>query len=397
MADGETTFQQLAEMVPAETIEALRPSLGDLIDEIVRAVAQDSAVYDQVLGAPAGLGIRLGIEQAVLRFIDRLEHPDAAGDEIFDVWYRLGEAEFRSGRSLESLQGAWRVGGRAAWRGAARIFEEVGVEPQAVAALAEAIFAYIGELSSQVVEGFASAQSDEAGERDRHRRKLAQLLVDPRERDPAAIEREARLAGWPMPGRVAALALSGDDDATIATAIGADTLAGADDLGPWLLIPDPDGPGRAERLRRASQGTLVALGPSVPPRAGARSLRWARVALRLAQAGALEPRALVAVNENLLAVLLLQDGELAQMFARKRLGKLVDLPPARRECLIETLSSWLAHQRHVPAIAAELHVHPQTVRYRVAQLRELLGDALEKPDARFELEVALRVSELTQD
>ena len=66
------------------------------------------------------------------------------------------------------------------------------------------------------------------------------------------------------------------------------------------------------------------------------------------------------------------------------------LPAAERERLLETLGAWLAHQRHTPRIAAELHVHPQTVRYRIGKLRELLGDALETPDGRFELELALR-------
>ena len=41
-------------------------------------------------------------------------------------------------------------------------------------------------------------------------------------------------------------------------------------------------------------------------------------------------------------------------------------------------------------MAAALHVHPQTVRYRLTRLRELYGDLLEDPDARFELELALR-------
>ena len=38
-------------------------------------------------------------------------------------------------------------------------------------------------------------------------------------------------------------------------------------------------------------------------------------------------------------------------------------------------------------MAAELHVHPQTARYRIARLRELLGEQLDDPDARFELEL----------
>jgi DNA-binding PucR family transcriptional regulator len=38
-----------------------------------------------------------------------------------------------------------------------------------------------------------------------------------------------------------------------------------------------------------------------------------------------------------------------------------------------------------------LHVHPQTVRYRLGQLRELFGDALDEPEQRFALMLALRL------
>jgi DNA-binding PucR family transcriptional regulator len=41
-------------------------------------------------------------------------------------------------------------------------------------------------------------------------------------------------------------------------------------------------------------------------------------------------------------------------------------------------------------VAGELHVHPQTVRYRLARLREHFGETLDEPDTRFELELALR-------
>ena len=37
-----------------------------------------------------------------------------------------------------------------------------------------------------------------------------------------------------------------------------------------------------------------------------------------------------------------------------------------------------------------LDVHPQTVRYRLGQLRDLLGDALEDPEERLALSLALR-------
>jgi DNA-binding PucR family transcriptional regulator len=59
---------------------------------------------------------------------------------------------------------------------------------------------------------------------------------------------------------------------------------------------------------------------------------------------------------------------------------------------METLRAWLdAHGEARPA-ADRLHVHVQTVRYRLDRLRELMGDAaLDDPERRLELALALRV------
>jgi DNA-binding PucR family transcriptional regulator len=60
-----------------------------------------------------------------------------------------------------------------------------------------------------------------------------------------------------------------------------------------------------------------------------------------------------------------------------------------------TALAYVQHRGNASAMARALHLHPQTARYRIARLRELLGDALDEPDARFELEAALRVDRLT--
>jgi len=78
------------------------------------------------------------------------------------------------------------------------------------------------------------------------------------------------------------------------------------------------------------------------------------------------------------------------------LPPLAELPAGARLRLSETLRAWLDHQGRIPPIAEALHVHPQTVRYRLGRLRELFGAALEDPQARFELELALRGAENTQ-
>ena len=85
-----------------------------------------------------------------------------------------------------------------------------------------------------------------------------------------------------------------------------------------------------------------------------------------------------------------RDPELLEELAAERLAPLADLTPIARERLESTLLAWLRHQAQVAPAACELHVHPQTVRYRLARFRERLGAILDEPDARFELELALR-------
>ena len=58
----------------------------------------------------------------------------------------------------------------------------------------------------------------------------------------------------------------------------------------------------------------------------------------------------------------------------------------------ETALAYVRHRGNAAEMARAMHVHPQTARYRLARLRELLGDQLDDPDARLELELALRAS-----
>nr|MBA3783285.1 helix-turn-helix domain-containing protein [Nocardioides sp.] len=76
---------------------------------------------------------------------------------------------------------------------------------------------------------------------------------------------------------------------------------------------------------------------------------------------------------------------------RRALAPLDDLRPSTREKLTETLRAWLLHHGRREEIAAVLFVHPQTVRYRMGQLREAYGDALDDPDTVLALTVALAV------
>ena len=71
------------------------------------------------------------------------------------------------------------------------------------------------------------------------------------------------------------------------------------------------------------------------------------------------------------------------------LAPLAGLRPSTAERLTETLREWLLHQGRREDVAQALHVHPQTVRYRMSQLRPLYGERLEDPDFVLALVVAL--------
>ena len=74
------------------------------------------------------------------------------------------------------------------------------------------------------------------------------------------------------------------------------------------------------------------------------------------------------------------------------LAPLDGLRPSATEKLAETLRLWLLLQGRRDEVAAALFVHPQTVRYRMGQLREAFGDRLDDPETVLALTVALGVS-----
>lgn len=379
--------------LPSAAVDAVRGALDTVVAEVVAAVIADGSVYAEILAGPEGLAIRMGIEQAIRAFLDGVEHGARPSPEAAELWRRLGEVEFQSGRGIDAMRAAFRTGTRAAWRAAAELAAGAGIPVRQMIRLADAIFLYSDELAGGVVEGYVRVQSDEAGELERRRRWLASLLVDPAGHDRDAIARAAELARWPVPRLLAVLAVPGlEPPVAITRHLGVDALVGSDGYGAFVLVGDPGGPGRRDELAAAVGDAAAVLGPAVAPGDARRSLRWARLALELLGRGLVERRepGPPRVDDHLAAMLVLGDLELAGELSRARLAALEALRPLERERLIETLSAWLAHQRHVPAIAGALHVHPQTVRYRVARLRELLPGALDSPDGRFELELALR-------
>jgi DNA-binding PucR family transcriptional regulator len=89
-------------------------------------------------------------------------------------------------------------------------------------------------------------------------------------------------------------------------------------------------------------------------------------------------------------LLIFENAGLAERIATRRLAPLTALTPKARRRMEETALAYVQRHGNAAAMARALDVHPQTARYRLRGLRELIGDALDDADARFEIELALR-------
>jgi hypothetical protein len=364
------------------------------------------------------------VGEALAQFVALIRDPDAGRDSGREVYLALGRGEQRSGRTLDSLQAAYRIGARVAWRRFADACRRADVGAEPLALLAEAVFAYIDELAADSVEGFAQAQSEVEDLRHRRRRELVTLLLTDPPADAADLTAAARAAAWDVPAGLAALACPEDALARVARRLPPEALATVIDGEGCVLLPDPEGPGRAEALARVAGEAPLTLGPTVGAAEAAESWALASALMRAYTAGAAAvPTGGVAgragkgaagrragagrrvrkggaataplrVDDNLAALLLFESRELVGRIAVRRLAPLADLTPKARSRMRETALAHLRHDGNAVAMAAEMHVHPQTARYRIARLRELLGEQLDDPDARFELQLALRAEPL---
>lgn len=389
--------------LPSELAWVLRPELAALTAEIAEALEAEGT------GAEAA-ALRMGVAEALRQFVDDVELGHEARPRR--LFFNFGRTEMRAGRPLEGLLAAYRLGGRLAWRRFAAVGSRAGVAPATLHLLAEAVFSWVDELSDQSAAGFAQERSAAASAAQLRAERLVRLLVGEERADPAVVETAAGQVPWALPATLAVAAVA-DEQGRLLAALPLGVAAAP--MGELLCVVLPEPAAHARELAGLLErrGLLGALGPAVPWRRAGVSWRRAQATHALAQRGVLDRRVpmsfglseahghsaagggLVRAEDHPELLVLAADPELARELSTRMLAPLAALTPRQRERFAATLAAWLGHRGALKPIAAELGVHPQTVRYRVARLRELFGTAaLDDPRTRFQLELALRARAL---
>jgi hypothetical protein len=372
--------------VPGWVGPAVRPELAGAVDEIVAAVRAEVPDYARPLTGRFGMRITEGVSVALGQFVDLLGSDVGLPDTR--VYRALGELEHREGRTLAALQSAYQVGSRILWRRIGEGATARQLPPDTIFALAEALFTWIEVLSGASVAGWAAEESSRAGSMQTRRHALVELLARHPPAPAAEVEQAAAAAGWRPPTRLAALAV--EDAVGVAARVASSIGADLDPVG-LVLVPAVEGTGWLDRVRAGLGDRRAVLGPVVEPVEAHRSVARARTAWPLHAAGRLGDDRLARADEHLVTLVLAADPDISADILRRALGPLDDLPAGAAARARETLEAWLDAHGDVTATAEALHVHPQTVRYRLAGLRDTLGDALDDPVRRLELALALRL------
>jgi PucR C-terminal helix-turn-helix domain len=378
---------QLDDLVPE--IVARLPVILAEVRELLTEQRPDYArflteEFEEVLTASEGfIGRLVGLADRDPSMIA----PQLASGVEHAIFEEIGRIHYEQQQDVAHLLAAYRTGAAVAWRHVSDRALQLGAPVETIAGLAAVIFAAVEQLSASSLRGYERARTSAEHAHEQLRHALAELLLSDR-CDMAALRIAAARAGWALPRRAAVVLINPDNEVGRVLLDRLDhsclQVRRAEML--VTIVPDPEGPGRRKRLATALRGAGAVVGVTVPLDRLPASMGLAEHALRLKHVLPDDP---LFVDEHLDAMLVHRDDRLLAALRQQYLAPLAPLREGTRDRLCETLKSWLMNMGNRKAVADELHVHPQTVRYRLDRLRELFGPALDDPATRAALLLAL--------
>lgn len=380
------------------TADVLKPVLPALVAHTVADIGRRYPDLSADLVGRSGGGLHAGIEEALTRFLDLLGSDlPALDDELCRVFESFGAREDRRGRSLATLLAAYRDGARGAWRQFSEAALAHDVPQTTTVRLAEAIFVYIDELSTASAIGFAQAQVTRASQRDLLRRAVAEAVLAGESGTAAPRVHElASRAAWTVPVAAAVAVFVRPGEGTTGSPpltlpiLHPDVLVSDRGEEIHAILPDWTVEACEARLAALPAGGLRTYLGTIRPLAEAPiSLAHARAVRRLAARGLVPNETVISATRHLPMLVLQADRRLLAGLIEAELAPLEEIAKSRRTLLTRTLRSWLLQHGDRGATARDLGVHPQTVSYRLAELRRVFGAALEDPQRRFALTMAL--------
>lgn len=347
--------------LPPDFVDDVRAQIPHVAEITVATVAAQVPAYSPATEDPFREELEAGVRMAFEGFTGLLTDGDDQAVEAIRRGARaLGRTEARRRRGIGALLTAYQIGTGVHWQEVSALGLSHGLSAAQMTELAGLIFAFNQQLSAASVEGYTT----ETRTRERNREYLAQELL-------SGVPTEGMMAraGWAPPATLTCVLI---EHPTAVLSAYPDSLQVPIEQGTAVLVPDAARP----VLLGAVAGSDAVVGPTHPWEQASASYQRAVSLAALVTSRPLD-------TEAHLVDLVLTGQALADLRAQ------VLAPLQGKPTLIDTLRAWLLNQGRRDAVAAQLFVHPQTVRYRMGQVREIYGDRLNDPEEVLKLVVAL--------
>lgn len=302
---------------------------------------------------------------AVTLFFELIAADRAPSTRDLRTFVSSGRARQDLGVPLEAVLHAYRIAGRETWTAIVSAIQPG--DEHLLADLAAKWIDYVDRISSAVAAAYVEAGHERLRALDARRRELVEALLTATDAaDVAAVglRFSTALASAYVPVLVTGPDVAARIDALLRAAPPR-TLGGhrSDGARVLLLVPDPL-PATSPLLAR-SGADVVVWGRAAAP--GSSLLAEVRAVERVARAARAIGRSsgVVGPHDLLPERLLLADPATARSLSER-------LDVVRDPALHTTLTTYLA-SGSVPAVARALHVHANTVGYRLARIRDLTG------------------------
>lgn len=319
---------------------------------------------EMVLGQIADIVLR-----NVETFFTSLIDGRPPSDEELVTFRESAKARATEGMPLEDLLHAYRLGGRLGWQ--AIMDEATPEEQEALNFGADILMAYVDKVTAAVTEAYLEGRQQPVSEEERALRELLDSMMGTGPLD-FRLQELAERFGFPITDRYRPFAeaipgAAARDHSRVAAGLRARGVLALTEGGRVTGLLSPDGDDAPAGEPRA----VLAVGEPTGRAELAEGLEEVRLLVdfgcRLGMEG------LISRTELLPELMLARSPRLAAQLEQRALGPLEEYAERRSSDLVETLMAFLAFDLDRRATAEHLHVHRNTLDYRLRRIGELTG------------------------
>jgi hypothetical protein len=377
--------------------ERMLGRIEEIADELTKVIRGGESFYDTG-SVVSTADLRGSIHDNLFYILSRLAGRPSPG---LDAPRATGRRRAEQGAPLPAILHSYRIAGTFLWTAILADGLDHEGDPVALLPAASELWSIIDELSSAVTDAYRDTVAERARTNAQTRNAMLDALLRGDLGDGSRLWDSAATLRLPHNGTFLVIAVGTPSPGAEALPHAEETLRAKGIQSAWRVEIDVhvgvvalSGPHDADnvcaRIASLSTGSSGVSEPYSGLEHTPAALRQARLAHAAATPGS---REMIRYGQVPIAILLASARDAASGVAQAILGPVLALPSVEASILLTTLRAWFT-ENGAGSAAAKLHVHRNTVRYRLRRIEQLTGRDLTHPLGIAELHLALEAARL---